>query len=377
MRVHRTPTHPSRGSYGVGAPDGLPRFRRPPDFPRRGGAPLPAGHTGRTAGRPEAVAGGFASRSDRGLRSRRGASPSVVALGTVGSYAGTSGEELAIKEDLVTSTELVPVPRAPQGVAEHSVRVLVGVTLAGVGLTANALRRSRGLTSSIQSRADPPLLGLVPGAVLGLSWSAARRASALATKAFDNVGSPLARVLMPVVRPLEEPLRRALAESEERWRSAEAESMQAAAAFVRELEPRIARAVLEPLDLTALMSESVDLDELAEQIDVQRIAERIDPNAIAEGIDVDRVAERLDLDAIVLRLDLPTLVEDVLAEIDVADLIRQSTGTLTGDAIDEVRYVSVDADRVVARFVDRIIRRRKRHLDAPGEPESAAGRNEI
>jgi len=153
--------------------------------------------------------------------------------------------------------------------------------------------------------------------------------------------------------------------------------MQAAAAFVRELEPRIARAVLEPLDLTALMSESVDLDELAEQIDVQRIAERIDPNAIAEGIDVDRVAERLDLDAIVLRLDLPTLVEDVLAEIDVADLIRQSTGTLTGDAIDEVRYVSVDADRVVARFVDRIIRRRKRHLDAPGEPESAAGRNEI
>ena len=280
-------------------------------------------------------------------------------------------------EEDSTSTELVPVPRAPQGVAEHSVRVLVGVTLAGVGLTANALRRSGGLTNPIQSRADPPLFGLVPGAILWLSLSGARRASALATKAFDTVGSPLARALMPAIRPLEEPLRRALADSEKRWRSAEAESMQAAAAFVRELEPLIARAVLEPLDLTALVGESVDLDELAEQIEVQRIAERLDPNAIAEGIDVDRVAERLDLDAIVLRLDLPKLVEDVLVEIDVADLIRQSTGTLTGDAIDEVRYVSVDADRVVARLVDRIIRRRKRHLDAPGEPESATAKNEV
>jgi len=113
--------------------------------------------------------------------------------------------------------------------------------------------------------------------------------------------------------------------------------MQAAAAFVRELEPQIVRALLEPLDLTTVVGESVDLNELAERIDV------------------DRVAERLDLDAIILRLDLPKLVEEVLAEIDVAELIRQSTGTLTGDAIDEVRYVSVDADRVVARLVDRFI----------------------
>ena len=70
------------------------------------------------------------------------------------------------------------------------------------------------------------------------------------------------------------------------------------------------------------------------------------------------------------------MVEEVLAEIDIADLIRESTGTFTGDAIDEVRYVSVDADRVVARLVDRLIRRRTRHLDAPGEPESAGAADE-
>jgi len=265
-----------------------------------------------------------------------------------------------MEEDLApTSIELVVVPRDSRGVAQQAVRVAVGTTLAAAALTAKALQRSRSLPGAIQRRAEPSLLALVPGAVLGWSLSGARRASALATSALDTVGAPVVRAIAPAVRPLEEPFRRALADSDRKWREAEVESMQAAAAFARELEPQIVRAALEPLDLTSLVGESVDLDELAEKIDV------------------DRVAERLDLEAIIQKLDLPKLVEEVLAEIDVADLIRQSTGTLTGDAIDEVRYVSVDADRVVGRLVDRVIRRRRRHLDAPGEPESANVENEL
>jgi hypothetical protein len=264
-----------------------------------------------------------------------------------------------MKEDLApASVEMVVVPRDSRGVARQAVRVAVGTTLAAAGLAANALQRSRSLSGAIQRRAEPSLLALVPGAVLGWSLSGAKHASSLATSALDTVGAPIVRAIAPAVRPLEEPFRRALADSDRKWREAEVESMQAAAAFVRELEPQIVRAALEPLDLTTLVSESVDLD------------------VIAEKIDVDRVAQRLDLDAIIKKLDLPKLVEEVLAEIDVADLIRESTGTLTGEAIDEVRYVSVDADRVVARLVDRVIRRRRRHLDAPGEPESTGAENE-
>ena len=265
-----------------------------------------------------------------------------------------------MEEDLAPpSVELAIIPRDSRDIAQHVVRVAVGTTLAAVAVTANALQRSRSLSGALQRRADPSLLALVPGAVLGLSLSGARRASELATWAIDTVGAPVARAIAPAIRPLEEPFRRTLEDSDRKWRATEAESLQAAAAFIRELEPQIVRAVLEPLDLTALVSESVDIDELAEKIDV------------------DRVAQRLDLDAIIVKLDLPQLVEEVLAEIDVADLIRQSTSTLTGDAIDEVRYVSVDADRLVARMVDRIIRRRKRHLDAPGEPQSTSAENEL
>ena len=258
-----------------------------------------------------------------------------------------------MEEDLAPSVELVVVPRDSQGLARQAVRVAVGTALAAAALTANALQRSRSLPGALQRHAEPSMLALVPGAVLGWSLSGARRVSALATGALDTVGAPVMRAVAPAIRPLEEPFRRTLADSDRRWRAVEAESLNAAAAFVRELEPQIVRAALEPLDLTTLVSESVDLNE------------------IAGKLDVDRVAQRLDMDAIIKRLDLPKLVEEVLAEIDVADLIRQSTGTLTGDAIDEVRYVSVDADRVVARLVDRVIRRRKRDLDAPGEPESA------
>jgi len=258
-----------------------------------------------------------------------------------------------MEEDLAPSVELVVVPRDSRGVARQAVRVATGTALAAAALTVNALQRSRSLSGAIQRHAEPSLLALVPGAVLGWSLGGARRVSALASGALDTVG-PVMRAVAPAVRPLEGPFRRTLADSDRRWRAVEAESLNAAAAFVRELEPQIVRAALEPLDLTTLVNESVDLDE------------------IAGKLDVDRVAQRLDMDAIIKKLDLPKLVEEVLAEIDVADLIRQSTGTLTGDAIDEVRYVSVDADRVVARLVDRVIRRRRRHLDAPGEPESAA-----
>ena len=78
----------------------------------------------------------------------------------------------------------------------------------------------------------------------------------------------------------------------------------------------------------------------------------------------------MDLDAVIARIDLPRLVHEVLDEIDLSTLIRESTGTLTADAVEEVRYATVSADRIVARTVDRLIRRNHRDLDAPGDPDS-------
>ena len=103
-------------------------------------------------------------------------------------------------------------------------------------------------------------------------------------------------------------------------------------------------------DLTALVEERVD---------VQAIVAGVDLDAVAARLDVDAVARRLDLDAVIDRLDLAALARRVIDELDLPALIRESTEGVTGEVVDDLRYGAVDADRSVARVVDRILRRRR------------------
>jgi predicted RNase H-like nuclease len=107
------------------------------------------------------------------------------------------------------------------------------------------------------------------------------------------------------------------------------------------------------------------------QVDIDAIARRIDVDAIVERIDIDAIVSRVDIDAIVQRLDLVALAEEVVNGIDLPEIIRESTGSMASEVVRDVRIQSIDADVAIARIVDRIIRRRRaRHTDAPGEPES-------
>ena len=68
--------------------------------------------------------------------------------------------------------------------------------------------------------------------------------------------------------------------------------------------------MLDRLDLTALVRERVDLD------------------ALVAGVDID---------AIISRIDLGGLAEEVIAEIDLPEIIRESTGSVASDTIRGVR----------------------------------------
>jgi hypothetical protein len=73
------------------------------------------------------------------------------------------------------------------------------------------------------------------------------------------------------------------------------------------------------------------------------------------------------------RVDLPLVANTVIEEIDLAGTIRDSSGSVATEAVKGVRMTSVDADRAVARLVDRFTLRRKgRRLDAPGTAEALA-----
>lgn len=148
------------------------------------------------------------------------------------------------------------------------------------------------------------------------------------------------------------------------------------AAVVAHLDmPALIRAALQQVDLTPIVVESVDLGAVVaaalDEVDLTAlVVERVDlarvVTAALDGLDVTRI--------VMERVDLPLVASTVIDQIDLAGTIRDSTGSVATEAVRGVRLTSVDADRAVARLVDRFtLRRRGRSLDAPGDPESLSG----
>jgi hypothetical protein len=186
------------------------------------------------------------------------------------------------------------------------------------------------------------------------------------TTAGRRIGGGMPR--LPLVGERLDPMRALsrLAERGRRERAAAAVDLEHLAAA---LVPAITGAVLDHLDLTELVRERVGLDALVAEVDVDAVAARVDVDAIAgrvgvDGIaarvDVDAIAGRVNLDAIVDRLDLVALANRVIDGIDLPEIIRESTGSVTGDMVRGVRMRGIEADEVVAGLAARLLRRRPR-----------------
>ncbi|MFG1782677.1 hypothetical protein ACGFIU_09570 [Rhodococcus oryzae] len=140
------------------------------------------------------------------------------------------------------------------------------------------------------------------------------------------------------------------------------------------LEVDLTRLVRENVDLN-LIAESLDLDQIAATIDVDRIAARLDVDAVIgkldlDGIvdsvdlgrqiarvDLDEVARRIDIDAIIARMDLVGLANDIIEGVDLPEIIRESTGSLSSEAVRGVRSQGMQADDAVAGFVGKLFGR--------------------
>jgi len=73
----------------------------------------------------------------------------------------------------------------------------------------------------------------------------------------------------------------------------------------------------------------------------------------------------VDVDGALARLDLAAIARQVIDDIDLPEILRQSTGAVSSEAVREIRDESMLADEAVARFVDRVLRRRK-GMSIPG-----------
>lgn len=93
---------------------------------------------------------------------------------------------------------------------------------------------------------------------------------------------------------------------------------------------------------------------------------------VIKRVDLDRIARELDLDAIVRRLDITGIAREVLTDIDLPEIIRESSASLAAEGVQDARMRSITADTLVSTWVRRILR--QRNADAtPAEkgPEAA------
>jgi hypothetical protein len=124
------------------------------------------------------------------------------------------------------------------------------------------------------------------------------------------------------------------------------------------------------VDLDAII-ERVDIDGIVAGVDLDAITDRIDLDEIATRLDVDAVVARVDLDAIIERIDLAGIAQQVIDEIDLPAIIRDSTGSMASETVRGVRMTGITADDAVSRVVDRALFRRRRHVDQPTDGDGA------
>jgi hypothetical protein len=242
---------------------------------------------------------------------------------------------------------LVPLPSELAGLKAPDGRIDVArlLTAAAFGLAVEAQRRSLDAAAAVAARFGSPLRVLARPAV-----AFARGSVAVARHHLDLDGWAA----------------RGLAEQ----RGAQAAAARAASALIAAL----VAAVLDETDLDEVVARvdldqvlaRIDLDRIVDRINLNQVAARIDLDAIVDRVDVDAIAERIDLDAIIgrvdidailARVDLPGLTEQVIDEVDLGEIIRESSSTMASETVDALRVQGMHVDGLVSRIVDRILLR--------------------
>jgi hypothetical protein len=246
-------------------------------------------------------------------------------------------------------SELVEAPRVPDGRADLPWLLVA----AAFGLAVEAQRRSLDAAGAVVGRFGWPLRALARPAV-----ALARGSVAVARHHLDLDGWAA----------------RGLAEQ----RRAQAAAVDAGRALIA----AVAAAVLDEIDLDQVVARvdigrivdrvdpnqvaaRIDLDEIVARVDVDAVAARIDLDAIVSRIDLDAIVGQVDIDAIVARVDLPALTEEVIDEVDLGEIIRESSSTMATETVDALRVQGMRVDSLVSRVVDRILLRQGERQTGP------------
>jgi hypothetical protein len=277
----------------------------------------------------------------------------------------------AVAEDDPASEEPPPPGSAIAGLLEQGVRVGAGLFSAGASAFADALRASMP-EDAPGTEADPA--AKIAGAGMGAAVVAAEAAATAAGSAAETMAPLLSwMVNPPFLKGATEAAGGAGRVLDGQWQAAQAETVQAATSFLSALVPEIVGAVMDQIDLNQLVQERVDVDAIVARVDLDSVVDRIDVNAIVSKVDVNAIVEQVDIEAVIHRLDITAIAQDVLDDIDLPDIIRESSGSMASEGVQELRVQGMNADRFVAKVLDRVLRRdgdRNVNVTAPTEVDA-------
>lgn len=132
--------------------------------------------------------------------------------------------------------------------------------------------------------------------------------------------------------------------------------------------PPLVDAIISRIDLTDVVISRVDLQAVIEsaldQVDLTQI--------VVSRVDVDRIVRQANIEDIVDRVPMVQIADYIIEEIDLPQIIRESTGGIAMDAFTSTRFSAARTDDFVAKVIDTVLLRRKgRDLDAVATDESS------
>ena len=265
-----------------------------------------------------------------------------------------------------TSSEL-PLARIPptpsvdfQALLERAVVVALGAASLVAAALTNALGRSLDTDAGRGGRptvVEPP--APLAGALLGLAVEATRWSTRAAAPVSRRIGEAFSIAGdLPPIRLAGTRLEDVVQRLDASWGDGRPRREEAASAFIQSLMTEVVDATLDRIDLTSIVLERIDVDRIVDAMDLNSLIDRVDIQRIVARVDVNELAAKVDLEAMIERLELAKIAEEVIDELDVGELIRESTGTMTTETVEGIRIQGMNADRFVSRLVDRAFGRR-------------------
>jgi hypothetical protein len=272
--------------------------------------------------------------------------------------------------DVVTTSARVRVipPGPPEGVVALTRRFSeLGIGAASISVDAVLDAVDRFLPAEPGGRRDPTILRELARAATGMAIVTEQRALD-AAEAVELTAQRAVAIggQVPIVRDVLVGFGSFVARWSARADLEEARRRAVTIDFFSRLVPAVADAIIERVDIGAVVRRvpladiiaAIDIDALLDQVDMNAILAHVDVDALLERIDVDGIVARVDIAAMLDRVDMTSIVGEVLDEVDIGGIVRESTGSITSDAVDGARLTAMRLDGFVGRVADKVLLRR-------------------